>query len=136
MKHPLKIAIVTLTTLGAPVLAFADPGTGHHRGKDEAHKARRLAKYDTNGDGTLDDAERKAAQAHREAKRQARHAEMLAQYDSNRDGTLDETERQAMRRDRIDQAFARLDTNHDGALTREEFGAGAKAFRGHGHHRR
>ncbi len=50
-------------------------------------------KYDKNGDGKLDEAERKAMN-------DERRAEIMKKYDKNNDGKLDETERQAMMEDR------------------------------------
>lgn len=50
-------------------------------------------KYDKNGDGKLDEEERKALQKERQE-------EMMKKYDKNGDGKLDETERQAMVEDR------------------------------------
>ena len=50
-------------------------------------------KYDKNGDGKLDEEERKTFQKERQA-------EMMKKYDKNGDGTLDETEKQAQLEDR------------------------------------
>ena len=50
-------------------------------------------KYDKNGDGKLDEEERKTLQKERQD-------EMIKKYDKNSDGKLDETERQAMVEDR------------------------------------
>lgn len=50
-------------------------------------------KYDKNGDGKLDEEERKVLQKERQA-------EMMKKYDKNGDGKLDETERQGMMEDR------------------------------------
>lgn len=52
-----------------------------------------LKKYDKNGDGKLDEEERKAYQKERQA-------EVLKKYDSNNDGKIDEKERQVQIEDR------------------------------------
>ena len=100
-----------------------------------------IQKFDKNGDGTLDAAERAQMKAAFEAKRTERHKEMLAKYDTNHDGKLDPAEHQAMRDDKLATRFQAMDKDGDGKLTLDEFkaGAGAKgAFhrhgrRGHGH---
>lgn len=88
----------------------------------------RLAKYDTNHDGKLDDNERAALKADREKK-------LLAKYDANHDGKLDDNERAAAKADRVkarEERHARLlakyDVNHDGKLDPSELAA-AKADR-------
>ncbi len=52
-----------------------------------------LQKYDKNGDGKLDEEERRGFQKERQA-------EMMKKYDKNGDGKLDETERQGLIEDR------------------------------------
>jgi EF hand len=52
-----------------------------------------LKKYDKNGDGKLDEEERKTFQKERQA-------EIMKKYDTNSDGKLDEKERQVMMEDR------------------------------------
>lgn len=52
-----------------------------------------LQKYDKNGDGKLDETERRDFQKERQS-------EMMKKYDKNGDGKLDETERQALIEDR------------------------------------
>lgn len=52
-----------------------------------------LKKYDKNGDGKLDEEERKAFQKERQA-------DLMKKYDTNNDGKLDEKERQALIEDR------------------------------------
>ncbi len=64
------------------------PPAGAPRAIPEAFK-----KYDKNGDGRLDEAERKALN-------EDRRAELMKKYDKNGDGKLDETERQAMMEER------------------------------------
>lgn len=118
--------------LGLPVLAGAQPldgGAGHH-GKD---KAALIARFDKNGDGKLDEAERAAMKAQLASERAARKQEMLAKYDLNKDGKLDENERAQMKKDKIAARFDAMDTNKDGVISRAEFEAAAEAQPRFGH---
>ena len=63
--------------------------------------AKLLKKFDKDGDGKLNEAERSALVAFRKengAKTKARRAELLKKFDKNGDGKLDKTERQAARK--------------------------------------
>ena len=61
------------------------------KGKSKAHRADILKKFDKNGNGKLDPAEKKAFLA-------SRKAQILKKFDKNGDGKLDKAERQAMRK--------------------------------------
>lgn len=87
-----------------------------------------LAKYDTNGDGKLDDTEKAAMKADLEAKRKA----LIAKYDVDGNGVLDATERAAMEAAleaehlaELTAKFTALDTDASGDLSLTEFSAGA-----------
>lgn len=132
------LALLIAAPLAAGTATYAAAQGDHPSAKDTAGdlggdpSARPwLQKFDRNGDGKLDDAERAQMKAALAAKRAERQKERLAKYDANQDGTLDDTERTAMRDDRLTERFQAMDANHDGTLTLEEFKTGAQA----GHHR-
>lgn len=131
MSTKLKLALLIAAPLvaGATTYAVAQ-GDGPAR-KDM------IQKFDQNGDGTLDDAERARRKAAFEAGRAERHKAMLATYDTNQDGTLDDAERRARRGARLAERFQAMDKNGDGKLSLDEFKAGARAKGGfHRHGRR
>lgn len=67
------------------------PGAPPARAPRELPEA--YKKYDKNGDGRLDEAERKALQ-------DDRRADLMKKYDKDGDGKIDENERKAMMEDR------------------------------------
>ena len=88
--------------------------------KHAAFRDEKLAKFDLNKDGKLDESERAAMRASMKAKWQEKRAERVARYDLNKDGVLDEGERAAMRKAFVGKMFTKLDVNSDGQLTAEE----------------
>jgi len=116
----LKIALVTSALAIGGLAGFAG-AKGFHGGPD---RAAMKEKFDTNKDGTLDDAEQAKAKEAFAAMRAQRKAEVLAKFDANKDGTLDDAERTALRDTRIAERFAKLDANGDGKLSLDEFKAG------------
>ena len=135
MLTKLKLAMLIATPLVAGAATYAvaqgDGPGGPARAPDEL-----VQKFDKNGDGKLDDAERAQMKAAFAAKRAEHHKEMLAKYDTNKDGKLDDSERQAMRDDKLTERFKAMDANGDGKLTLDEFkaSAGKRAFHRHGRH--
>jgi Ca2+-binding EF-hand superfamily protein len=132
-----KLALALCASLAAGV-----GGVAAAQGISGQGKAEVLKKYDTNGDGKLDDQERAAMRADFKAKRAEKKAEMLAKYDTNKDGKLDAAERKVMIDDRATEEFQKIDTNKDGVISLDEL----KAFKeshpmrharwgGRGHHR-
>ena len=103
---------------------------------DEPARKDRIQKFDANGDGKLDDAERAQMKAAFEARRAERHKAALARYDANKDGQLDDAERKAMHDDKLAERFHAMDKNGDGAVTLDEFKAGAGNKAGFHHHGR
>ena len=87
---------------GLMTLAFALPSTflsaqDAPPAQEKAPSKAELKKYDANGDGKLDDAEKAQMKVDEKAKRDAQHADDLAKYDTNKDGKLSKEERAAMK---------------------------------------
>jgi hypothetical protein len=133
MLTKMKVALALCGTLLVGGLAAAQ-GFGGGSGK-----AGVMQKYDANGDGKLDDAERAKLHADMKVKREAMKADMLAKYDINKDGKLDKTERAVMKNERAEIAFKKADTNNDGQLSLDEFKQlrqhNGQGRGGHRHHR-
>lgn len=94
------------------------------RGMAWAHM---LHKADTDGDGRLSEAERKAARA----KFQENRKEFVAKHDKDGDGTLNAAERAAAREQikaRLMEAKDKADTDGDGKLSEAERKAAREAF--------
>jgi Ca2+-binding EF-hand superfamily protein len=89
----------------------------------QERRAERIAQFDANGDGKLDDSEREQMREARQADREARRAEMMAEHDQNGDGQLDDTEREAMRQARVQGMFDQIDANGDGKVDPSELAA-------------
>jgi len=97
-----------------------DPGQGRQGGRrHQGMRKRMMARFDTNGDGQLDDQERGAARQQFMEK----HKDKWARFDTNGDGQLDEQERGAARQQFMEKhkdKWARFDSNGDGQLDDQE----------------
>ena len=132
MLTKLKLALL----IAAPLAGAATYAAAQNAASDPPARHELLGKFDKNGDGKLDDAERAQMKAAFEAKRAERKKENLAKYDTNQDGQLDAAERQAMRDAKVTEKFQAMDKNGDGKLTLDEFkaGAGKAGLHRHGRH--
>jgi Ca2+-binding EF-hand superfamily protein len=86
-----KIAGLAMAIIGAASLAQAEQGQGKDKGQGGGRRMppHVIEKFDTDGDGQLNEKERAAA-------REARKAHMQ-QFDTDGDGKLNEEERETMR---------------------------------------
>ena len=123
------VAASALCVAAAGGLALAK---GHG---DPARKPTMMQKFDANGDGALDTAERAKMKEAFAAHRAARKAARIARFDADQDGALSPAERAAMKDEFARERFAKLDANGDGALSLDEFKAGAGGHHRGGRHR-
>lgn len=82
-----------------------------------------LEKFDKDGDGKLNEEERKAARDARRAEMEKRRQEMLEKFDTDGDGKLNEEERKAAREAaeaKRKEILEKYDANGDGQLSPEE----------------
>jgi Ca2+-binding EF-hand superfamily protein len=91
-----------------------------------AHRAAMFAAFDANGDGTLNSEELAARQLARFTETLPdRTARMLERQDDNGDGSLSVDE---MGEGPMEDHFARIDTDNDGAISKAEAEAAAEGF--------
>lgn len=125
MFTKLKLALALSATLAAGAAGFAAANTGT------------AAAGDASGANVtqVDSAQRQQMRAEWKAKREARREKMLAKYDLNKDGRLEPSERKLMLEDRAAKRFDKLDVNHTGTITKQEFVNGfVKTGMRHRHH--
>ena len=130
MLTKLKLALMIAAPLVAGAATYAAA-----QGGAPSRRADVIQKFDKNGDGVLDDAERADMKAAFAAKLAAHRQAMLDQFDINKDGKLDATERAAMRDTKLTERFQAMDSNGDGTLSLGEFKAGAAKAGMHRHGR-
>src|SRR5690242_20683539 len=121
MMTKLKLALALSGSLLASIGGIASAQGWGSYNRIGPKKGAILQKYDTNGDGQLDAQEKAAMRADFQAKREAKKQEMLAKYDTNKDGKLEPAERQVMRDEKAAKLFEKIDVDHNGAITLDEF---------------
>lgn len=101
MTHATKwtMAVVLGMALAATA-ARAEDGQGEGNGRPchKPHPKLRekiLEKFDADGDGQLNEAEREAAKAAMQERRGERHERLMEKFDANGDGQLDDAEKAA-----------------------------------------
>ncbi len=118
----------------AAAIGFA--GAAHaEEGKQRPERpmmAEIIKKFDKDGDGKLNEAEREAAKAAREEMMKAQKAEMLKKFDKDGDGKLNEEEETAMREARKKMMMEKFDKDKNGELSDEEKAEMRKAMMEHG----
>ncbi|MFK5921915.1 MAG: hypothetical protein QM496_07030 [Verrucomicrobiota bacterium] len=118
------IAASTITLIGTSNLLAEKKGDGKGKPKHAEMRKKMLEKFDADGDGKLNEAERAKAKA----TMQKRGAEKFAKADKNGDGKLSKDEVPA-------EAWARMskaDKDGDGAVSKEEMKAAHTARHGKG----
>jgi Ca2+-binding EF-hand superfamily protein len=112
-----KVTLFALTSLLAGPLAFAQDSNPPPERKGIPIPPEVVKEFDKDGDGKLNEEERKAA-------RDAREKQMLEKYDADKDGKLSDEERkaarEAMRAEHEKKMLEKYDKDGDGKLSDEE----------------
>lgn len=112
-----KVTLFALSSLLAGPLAFAQDGNPPPERKGPPIPPEVVKEFDKDGDGKLNEEERKAA-------REAREKQMLEKYDADKDGKLSDEERktarEAMRAEHEKKMLEKYDKDGDGKLSEEE----------------
>ena len=138
-----KLAILTAAILGLSLSFSAFSAEDVDR---EARRAEMKAKFDVDGDGTLNKTERQAArEAHkqrrieridgdgtisdkeRSAAKDKHRAKMIERFDADGDGELNEAERSVAKEKHREKMLKRFDTDGDGELNDTERQAAKEA---------
>lgn len=113
---PTLLALATL--VAGPVLMAAEGEDRPKRHDGERGHGAELKKFDTNGDGKLDDAEKAAMRAAVGDRLKKNHPELFTKLDTNGDGALSEDEMKAGREKmrELHDKKEKADTNGDGKV--------------------
>jgi Ca2+-binding EF-hand superfamily protein len=117
MRKLVTLPIAAAALLGASGIAYAQADSAPARepltrAQAEQRSAEAFGRLDANKDGVL-------SQADRDATRETRQQQRLARLDANDDGQLNDADREARRK----EAFDRVDADHSGGISYEEFAA-------------
>lgn len=124
-----SILIITAVASCIPFLAQAEEGDKPERKRDRSGmREEMLKKFDKDGDGKLNDEEKKAMQEEREK----RHKEMLEKYDTDKDGKISKEEREAAMKAWHQKLLKEFDADGDGKLSDEESQTARKTLRERG----
>ncbi len=104
--------ILTLLALSIPIIGQAEADGDKKTRHTKTARSKIIEKFDTNGDGTLNEAEKATAKEARKAKRK----EFIAQHDSDGDGTLSDEEKQNAK----EKFYATYDSDGDGKISEAE----------------
>jgi hypothetical protein len=101
--------------------AAPTPETARPEGRERRRGGERMAKFDSNGDGKLDESERAAM-------REGRVARILESADTDGDGAISKDEAAAVegRQKRMFGDFSKLDADNDGSITKAELAESMK----------
>lgn len=124
----MKKTITTLAILAFTPLCFAQGGEKERKGSKKALPSHIIEKYDTDGDGALNETERAAAKEAREA-RMAEMKQVRDSYDVDGNGELDEAEKEAFKAHVKEKMIERFDADGDGALNADELAKAEEARR-------
>ncbi len=91
------VAVLTCSVLATPLFAGDDVADSAKTHSGKGKMAKRLAKFDVNHDGVLDESEKAAARAAFAARLKEKHPELLAKIDTDADGIISEAEMKAGR---------------------------------------
>ena len=105
-----KTIVTLFTVIG---LSLSNPAFSEDGRDWESKRAEIKAKFDTDGDGTLNETERQAA---RETFRKKR----MERIDTDGDGTISDAEREVAKEQRRAKIKERMDTDGDGVISDAE----------------
>jgi hypothetical protein len=117
MRKIVTLSIAAAALIGASGVAYAQADAAPARepltrAQVEQRSAKAFGRLDANKDGVLNRADRQAA-------RDVRQQQRFARLDANDDGELNQADREARRK----QAFDRVDADHSGGISYDEFAA-------------
>lgn len=116
--------------------SFGLLGAAHAEEKKKDRPERKLPpevieKFDTDGDGKLNEEERMAARAAHKGMSETRKKEILEKFDKDGDGELNEEERKAAKAARKQMMLEKFDKDGDGELSDEEKAAMQEEMKNH-----